>query len=369
MSGISHGSHRRTVVQAIETSGPGGAERVLFLLTLGLAKRGYRTEVILLKEGWLADTLRQAAVEPIIVALQRSVDRSFLDRLIGHLRRLEADVIHSHEFGLALYGALAARRLGIRHVATAHGNNFIGGCKRRLAGATVVRGSNNTQLVAVSDALAGKLARNLWFPRHRVATVPNGIALPTLAPTLRRPGEPLRLLAVGNLYPLKNHALLVEAVGKLKERGIDARLDILGRGDTRDSLERQITELRLAPYVTLHGFREDVGAFVSRSHVLVSASLSEGMPLSFLEAMAAGLPVVATQVGGVPELVEDGQHGLLYESGDVEGLVQALSVLAFDELQRQHLGSQAARFVRERYSEERMISAYEKLYQKGEGPC
>jgi glycosyltransferase involved in cell wall biosynthesis len=350
------------IVQAIETGGPGGAESLMAQLASSLRTRGHEVRALLLRDGWLRQRLERDATPVDVLHLRRSVDRSFLRDLTTYLDRVGADVLHAHEFTLSSYGRLATGRLGIPSVATAHGANFARGAKRRVFGSVMFRKHEGFRLVAVSRVLAGLLSRRFVLPGTSLAVVPNGVPIPDAAPVPDRDVQgPLRLVAVGNLYPVKNHELLIGAVADLRAQGVDARLDILGRGVERERLDSRIRELNLADSVVLRGLRDDVPAFLERSHVFVSSSLQEGMPLSFLEAMARGLPVVASRVGGVPEIVT-GEVGCLFESGDRQGLTRCLLDLARDERRRAAMGRAARRTVEADFSVERTVDAYERLY-------
>ncbi len=351
------------IVQAIETAGPGGAERVFICLCRGLGERGHDVRALLLRDGWLRSELERYGVDVTILGLNGSMDRRFLGGFGSFLRTSSADVLHAHEFTLAYYGALASRRTGVPLITTVHGKNFVSGFKRRAAGALLFRKKAGRRMVAVSSDLATHVAHRLGLGAGRIVVVPNGVEVPgePAAPP-RVPDEPLCLVAVGNLYPVKNHQLLVRAMADLDSAGIDARLDILGRGAEESRLRTLIGELGVEDKVCLRGFRQDVGEFLRRSHLLVSGSLSEGMPVSFLEAMAAGLPVVAPRVGGIPELIAHERQGLLYDCNDVESLGRALQRLAREEPVRRELGRQAFLRVGEEYSEAAMIQRYSGLY-------
>lgn len=312
----------------------------------------------MLKPGWLADRLREDGVELTTLPLRGALDNRFRGELAGFLRERKPDVLHAHEFALTFYGRLAAGD-GVGLVGTVHGKNFLDGFKRKLAWRTALQPARHRAFVAVSADLAEFLGR------AQMPVIPNGIPLPGAPTAMRRERDaPLRLLAVGNLYPVKNHGLLVDAVAELIARGTLVELDILGRGGEEEVLRRRIAERGMDGRVRLQGFRSDVDAFLARTDVLVSSSLSEGLPLSFLEAMARGLPVVASAVGGVPELVEHERRGLLFDSGDLAGLVVALLQLAGNDELRLELGAAARRFVAERYSAAQMAERYLELYER-----
>jgi glycosyltransferase involved in cell wall biosynthesis len=318
---------------------------------------------LLLRTGWLKDALEQAGIEVTVLPLERALDVGFLARLSRFLRDGGVDLFHSHEITFALYGRAATARLEVPHVATAHGRNFSRGWKRRGLGGLAFRAAGRFRLVAVSASLGDALSRDFALGRSAIQVVPNGIEMPPSGGArTREPGESLRVVAVGNLYPVKNHELLVRASSELLRRGIPVELDILGRGQEEPRLRALVEELGIGERVRLQGFRSDVAAFLARAHVFASSSLSEAMPLSFLEAMAHGLPIVASAVGGVPEIVRHGVSGLLFPSGSIEGAVEALLRIAGDEPLRRRLASRAATSVRGTYDADLMVSRYLDLY-------
>lgn len=352
------------VLQAIETSGPGGAEQVLIRLCVSLRERGHDVRAVLLKPGWLEDRLLAERIPVERLVLRRPLDFGLARGLAALAATSGADLVHAHEFTFAFYGRLAGLRRRLPLVATAHGANFVEGAKRRLLGAASLRPGARFRLVTVSDALAAALAGSLRLPRAKVDVVRNGIDIPSETPVAREPDGGFRLVAVGNLYPVKNHAVLVRAVAALRQAGVPAELDVLGRGAEEAALRAEIARLHLDDCVRLQGFRSDVGAFLARADVFLSGSLSEQMPLSFLEAMVRALPVVATRVGGVPEIVEDGTTGLLFPSDDAVAAAGLLETLWRDPERRRRLGENARTAVLARFSSSAMTDAYLRLYER-----
>jgi glycosyltransferase involved in cell wall biosynthesis len=356
------------ILQATETYGPGGAEQVIIRLCTSLRAAGHKVEVVMLKPGWLADRLAAEGISVHRLTLTRPLDPQFLRHLAAFLKEHRADVLHTHEFTFGLYGRLAARMTGTPVVATAHGANFANGWKRRLVGTTVLRPGARFRLAAVSEALAHRLARAFLVPVDHLDVVRNGIDVPPFRKrATRAPAPTFRLVAVGNLYPVKNHAELIRVVASLRARGVPAELDVLGRGGEEERLRREITHHGLDGIVRLQGFRPDVDHFLEASDVFVSTSLSEQMPLSFLEAMARGLPVVASRVGGVPEIVEDGKDGLLFPSGDEAAAAAHLENLWRDHDRREAVGQRARAKVKTRYGARTMTEAYLGLYTNAVG--
>jgi glycosyltransferase involved in cell wall biosynthesis len=172
------------------------------------------------------------------------------------------------------------------------------------------------------------------------------------------------MVAVGNLYPVKGHSVLLHALAQLASvtPGSSWQVAIVGRGDEEAALTTLAAGLGLDDRVQLLGYRADVPDILAAADAFVMPSLSEGMPLALLEAMFAAKPVVASEVGGVPEVVRSGREALLVPPGDPTSLRRAIQLVFSDTHLRKELGSNALRRAKERYTLAAMTDAYEGLY-------
>lgn len=356
------------IAHLIETDGPGGAERMLAQLASELATLGCPGVAFLPagQEGWLSRELAPAGIPVEYFRIDRPLSPRLASSLAAALRRHRIDLVHSHEFTMACYGAWAARRAGIPHIITMHGGRYYAArLRRRVALRTAVMLSG--AIVAVSDRLAGQLAHDLWIRRARIHTIPNGIRFtPLLHSTLRAElalaPEDRLLVAVGNLYPVKGHRVLLEAVALLTPRGPRLHVAIAGRGELAAELERQARELGLDGRIHLLGLREDVANLLAAADIFALPSLSEGLPLALLEAMFAGRPIVASAVGEVPVALAGGAAGLLVEPGDPAALAGALGRLLTNPFEAQLLGKSAQSRAAAEYGIGRMVARYFELY-------
>ena len=359
------------IAHLIDTDGPGGAERVVAHLATALQAAGAWNVAILPEdgEGWLA---RQLAGSGVAIEHFRSPERAlsptFARSLETVLRRHRIAVAHSHEFTMALYGAWAARRAGVPHVITMHGSRYYAGrLRRRLAMRAAIALSGRT--VAVSGRLADDMRRDLRVPRSRIAMIANGV--PDLHPgrsTLRDelqlgPHDQL-LVAIGNLYPVKGHQYLIDALALLAARHPNVHLAIGGRGGLADALSARACNHGLADRVHLLGLRSDVSNLLGAAHIFVLPSLSEGLPLALLEAMFAGCPIVASDVGEVAVALADGEAGVLVEPGSPAALAAALDALLSNPKRAQDLGERATRQARNEYDIAIMVRRYVAAYQE-----
>jgi glycosyltransferase involved in cell wall biosynthesis len=349
------------------------------LLNLGeeLRRRGH--EVLPVgpadKSGWLAAQFRERGFAPESYLLRRALDPACARQITGILRSNGIHVAHSHEFGMGVYGAVAARRTGSRHIITMHGGRYYAERGRRRA-ALRWAARRSAALVAVSEATARDLRSTLRLPDHEVKVVLNGIPFrdgnrPTLRKELGLAANDLLIVAVGNLYPVKGHAVLLRALGELQRSGAatDApwRLAIAGRGEEEERLRALAVEHGIADRVTLLGFRKDVPDILAAADVFVMPSLSEGLPLALVEAMAAGLPVVVSDVGGVPEVAVAGREAILVPPGDPARLAEGLATLLRDAGARSAMGQAARERAVRDFSVSTMCEAYERLYRGAAG--
>jgi glycosyltransferase involved in cell wall biosynthesis len=348
----------------IESDGPGGAEQVVVHLALALHNAGAHSVVFVPAdgEGWLARQLHGSGVAIEHFKVDQPVSRSCARTLVDGLRRHRIDVVHSHEFSMAVYGGWASWRAGIPHVITMHGSTYYAGrLRRRLALRAAIGTSGLT--VAVSHHLAETISRDLGVARSRVHMVPNGVRCESAStPTLRAelnlaPGD--RLLAcVGNLYPVKGHRYLVDAMALIRGAHPSAHLAIAGRGDLAEALLSQARELGVADRVHLLGLRSDISSILADADVFVMPSLSEGLPMALLEAMVAGRPIVATDVGEVGYALARGEAGILVPPADAIQLAAALELLLGHRSRAMELGRRAAARVRAEYDVSRMVQRY-----------
>ena len=316
-------------------------------------------------EGWVGREAAAAGLPIEHFELGSGVSLSCARALESTFRKHRITLVHSHEFELTVYSAWATRRTGVAHVATMHGSRYYANrLRRRLA--LRAAWTLGTRLVAVSHRLADHLSRDLWIPRARVATIPNGVRWnPTAAPSIREElqlGSADRLiLAVGNLYPVKGHCHLIDALARIEEHPT-AHVAIAGRGALEESLRTQAGALGVAHRLHLLGLRSDIAALLVAADVFALPSLSEGLPLALLEAMFAGRPIVASDVGDVRAALNDGEAGLLVEPGSAEQLARALDRLLSKPDEAKRLGDAAARRAVAEFDVTRMLARYAAVY-------
>jgi len=355
------------IAQLIESDGPGGAERVVIDLARGFQAAGGRSVVFLPAdgEGWLARQLQGSGVAIEYFHLDRPVSPACARSLAAAFRRHRVAIAHSHEFSMAVYGALASWLAGVHHVITMHGSRYYAGrLQRRAALRAAIGLSGGT--VAVSTQLAAQMSRDLLVAPSRIEMISNGVRHdPADGSPIRnqlRLGAGDRLLvSVGNLYPVKGHVHLIDALARLADRHPNVHVAICGRGDMESALLARARDHRLAN-VHLLGLRADVGAVLAAADLFVLPSLSEGLPLALLEAMFTGCPIVASDVGQVAVALGRGDAGVLVPPGDAAALAAALDNLLSDPARAQVLGERARQRAAAEYDVSHMVRSYRSIY-------
>jgi glycosyltransferase involved in cell wall biosynthesis len=311
--------------------------------------------------------LRERGFEPGKFTLRRPLDLQCLRELTAMLRHAQVDVVHGHEFTMALYGAAAARRLRRPAVITIHSAHYVSlAMRRRVALSWAARSSR--AMVAVSAETARTLEQRLWLRPGAVTTIHNGIVERAGTADGVREGLGVRsdevlMLAVGNLYAVKGHPVLLDALHQLATRAPGPwRLVVAGRGRNKAVLEERTRELGLTDRVQFLGHRDDVPDLLAAADVFVMPSLREGLPLAILEAMFAGKAIVASGVGGIPEAITPGEHGLLVPPGDPVQLADALLTVLSDVSLRRRLGDACRRRADAEFRVGHMADRYERVY-------
>jgi glycosyltransferase involved in cell wall biosynthesis len=356
----------------LESDGPGGAEMMVFRLSEELRSRGHTVVPVLPRNGvgWLGDRFRNAGSSTETFWLKSPIDPTGVGRLVQLFRRHDIDIVHSHEFTMAVYGSTAARILGIPHVMTMHGGLTITRALRRRIALRWAIG-RSAHAIAVSNATGRQFANDLGLRASAFSVVHNGVPLTSGdAERVRREfgcadGD-IVILAVGNLERNKNHRMLLEALVRLQHEGLTVpwRLIIAGGrgGDEHSLLLEYVRAQRLEDRVHVVTRRDDIADLNSLTDIFAMPSLREGLPMALLEAMVAGKAIIASATGGIPEAIVNGREGILVPPGDVDALAQGLRTLLTDRPRRRAFGTAARARAREEFTVQVMADRYSELY-------
>lgn len=363
------------ILHLISSGGMYGAEAVILNLC-SVLNGGYQHQSIL---GVFANTpqpnlsLHEAAMsagfESHLIPCRGQFDRSVPVAIRELAHRTGADIVHSHGYKPDVYAWLALRRTPIPLVSTCH-TWYDNDLFLRVYGALdrwVLR--NYAEIVAVSDEVQARLLRAGVAPQ-RVHLIRNGINLRPFADAAtqrrqrREAGDPLRVGLVGRLAPEKGVDLFLRAASEVLSKHPATQFIVVGEGLDRQSLEQLRAELHLEDKVSLPGTRGDMPDFYGSIDLLVSASRQEGLPMALLEGMASGLPVVATSVGQVPQVVNNDSVGRLVPPGQPSALARAITELLGDASLRLDIGVAAQNHIAAEFSADRMAADYLRVYEQ-----
>lgn len=294
-------------------------------------------------------------------------DPALVAQLYRLLKKERPHVLHTHRWATLCEGVIAARLAGVPFVV--HGEH--GTLETRRHNAFVQRAVWNRvdRLLSVSSRLAERMAREIRFPLEKITVIRNGVDIDRFRPrnqsaarlALGLPVDTLVIGCVGRLVTVKDYPTFLRALVLIRDRGIASEVVIAGTGPLRDELMSMAATLGLAN-VKFLGNRDDVDQVLAAFDVFVLSSSSEGLSNTIQEAMATGLPVVATRVGGADELVEQSQTGLLVAPGDSRALADAIALLAQDPARRRRMGEAGRRRAESLFGLDVMIREYESLY-------
>jgi glycosyltransferase involved in cell wall biosynthesis len=366
---------RIRVVQVLATGSNGGAQEHLYSLVTRMDHSRFETSVVALSPGSAVRKLQRAGI-PVLV-IDEPDDAIAVGALAAHLAAVRPDVIHNHMYRAELVGtraAIALGEIGLRRpyvVSTVHSSRVRSAEDREQLRRLT---PEMDRLIAVSRSIVAKLTHEGRADGPPIDLIYNGVDLQRYdhqepCCTLRdeygmEPGSQI-VGVVARLEPEKGHPTLLEAWPAVLRAVPDAYLLVIGEGSQREALEKLARELKIAHRVVFTGRRDDVPAVTAAIDVAVLPSYREAQGLSILEALALARPVVASNVGGIPEMIDDGSTGLLVPPHDVDGLARAITRLLVDHPYADMLARQGHDLVHDRFCIELMVEAVERIYEDG----
>jgi len=348
----------------------GGIERRLAALLPRLNQPPFRVSVVCLRErGPLADALEAAGVPVTLIALRSRLDPRGIRALAQWLREQRVDLVHAHMYRSNVPGAIAARWAGVRRVlCQVHNIDTWETRRQRWMDRFLLRW--RTAMIAVSEEVKRDVVANLRCPPEKVRVLYNGIDLSEYgtaepSPALRRelgvPEGARVVVMLARLVEQKRHTRLLQALEAIRRELPPTRLLLVGDGKLRAALEAEVRRRGLDDLVTFTGHRTDIPAILALADLSVLTSDREGFSNAIVESLAAGVPVVATDVGGNAEAIVDGESGLLVQPDDLPALAEGLRSLLRNEARRGEM-SRAARERARLFSLDRMLDETRKLY-------
>lgn len=370
---------RKRIIFLIDGLGMGGAERLLVIYLQHLDRIRFEPRVCVMQvkqNNPMAAEIEKLGVPIDFVPVKRLADPAALPRLLGYLRRMRPAVLHTQlEFADTL-GSVAAKLLGIPTVSTLHtadapekGEKSY----RRLKLRWWILRHITTRVIAVSEGTRQHHLRVGKLPPEKVVTLHNGIDLSRFAPippadiaalreSLGIPAGAPVLLTVAVLRQPKGIQFLLEGLPEILKIVPETRYLIVGDGEYREKLENIAAEKGVPDHVIFAGTRADIPQMMAVGDIFVLPTLTEALPTVLAEAMAAEKPIIASNVGGVPEMVDDGQNGLLISPADPSALTEACLKLLENPERAQAMGKTGRQIVAERFDIRRQVRRLEALY-------
>lgn len=368
-----------TILQLLHGMSVGGAEVLAARLARRLGDRYRFVFGCLDHVGEIGEQLQQDGYPVVVLNRASGFDRKCARRLRAEIRRWNVDLIHAHQytpFFYALTAGLFRRRPPV--LFTEHGRFHPDYPRRKRIIFNRAFLRKTDRVIAVGEAVRQALIHNEGIPAKRTNVIYNGIDLSRfqagtndVRQTKRRElglaEQDFVAVLVGRLDYLKDHSTAIRTAAHASVVMPIFRMLFVGEGPERAKIEAEIAERRLENVVTLLGTRHDVPEILNAADVCFLSSISEGIPLTLIEGMAAGLPVVSTDVGGVAEIVVDGETGRLASAGDDQALAGCLLSLAERSVERSRLGRNGAERAAELFSEEQMHRQYQDLFDEMTG--
>lgn len=343
----------------------GGARQVAFLVD-GLARRGHDNLVVCPDDSLTARRIGELPVRLQTLPMRGDLDLALTPQLLRILRRERPDILHLHSRrGPEILGAIAGRLAGVPIVYSRRNDHpesrFITAIKYRLY----------DRVVAISSCI-GQVLADSGVPHRKIRVVRSAFTADAVTPLSREalraefglPADAVVIAVVAQLIRRKGHAVLLDTLpGLLK---IEPRLRVLffGKGGLHDELATSITARGLNGIVQLAGYREDLPALLPGLDLLVHPAFAEGLGVSLLQASSAGVPIVASRAGGIPEAVHDGVSGLLVPPQDALALEAAIGELLRDPQRRRALGDAGRALIAREFSVDAMVDGNLAVYQE-----
>ena len=348
----------------------GGIERRLVTLLPKLNRPPFRVKVVCIRErGPLAEELEDAGVPVSVVHLPSRLNPRGLRALSRWMRDQEIDLVHSHMYRSNVPATIAARLGGISHViCQVHNIGTWETWRQRIVDRWLLRW--RTTMLAVSDEVKRDIMRNLRCPEDRITVLYNGIDIrkfgaaipePRLRRDLNIPEDHRVVVMPARLVEQKQHTRFLRVLEQIRDDLPPTRVLLVGEGKLQDALEREVKQRGLQDMVLFTGHRTDIPQILSLSDLSVLTSDKEGFSNAIIESLAAGVPVVATDVGGNREAIVDGECGFVVAPEDLRGLAQSIKRLLVDDTLRNRMAESARRRAHF-FSLEHMIEETRRLY-------
>ncbi|MBN2570313.1 MAG: glycosyltransferase [Deltaproteobacteria bacterium] len=359
------------VVHIVENLDVGGLEKIIASIVKNLDREKYETEVwCLSKGGVIAQEIENAGSKMKIVGMSSYYNPVNILRLSVMLRKTQTDIMHTHGYFAGTFGRLSAIVVRIPVVITHVHSTYFGYTKRNMLIERILSHFTD-KIICISHAVKKFVVDNEGISRKRVHVIYNGIESPgeredrLSRVALGIDDKDIVIVTVASLVPNKGHKVLLDAFHVLSLKHENVRLLLIGDGILRNELERYAERLNLYDRVIFTGVSSDVYLLLRLSDIFVLPTVErEGLGIAIIEAMACGLPVVGSRLGGIPEVIQDQKNGFLFTPGNSQELAQVLGLLVSDGNLRNAAGNAGRKIFAETFTAEEMTRRIEMLYDR-----
>jgi len=343
----------------------GGAERLIIDLVSNFNQDLFEIKVICLKRfGTWGLELKNKGVPLILLGQKRGISFFSLIKLISILKKEKPDIAHTHLFGADVYGSLAARLAGVKYlVSTEHNLNYNEGFIKNIVKIFVGKLFNN--IIAVSDAVKNHIIKVNYIKIKKILVIYNGVDVNKFYQfhdglNSIKNNQKIIIGSIGRLTKQKGFEYLIEAVAKLSGRNIECL--IAGDGELKTQLQEKVKKFNLENKIKFLGWQKDIKSFLAKIDIFILPSLWEGFGIAILEAGSAGLPVIASNVDGIKEIIEDNKDGLLIKPADSAELAKKIEYLFGHREFGAELAASLRTKIKNNFTIEKIAAEYEKLY-------
>jgi len=365
--------HRKKILHLVEDLKVGGLERVLESIVLSLDKSKYDVHVWCLVEGGeIAEELKEKGMPVRIIGKRSYYNLSNILLLAYLVRRENFHIIHTHGYFASTFGRLAAILAGVPVMITHVHSTYYEYGKRNLMIERFLSFFTDN-VICVSKAVQRFVVEKEGIRESRTSVIYNGISFPwnglssedrkAKRASVSVSSQDVVIIEVASLTANKGHHFLLNAFQQIYKKNPTIKLIIVGDGPLQSTIQEEAKKLGMESAVIFTGQRKDVYELLAMSDIFILPSMiREGLSIAMIEAMAMGLPVIGSNVGGIPELIEDRVSGFLVSPGDTDQLARIIDLLATEQDLRKRLGQQGKRIYEEKFTLPRMVQQIEALY-------
>ena len=358
----------RNILHIIESLEFGGAEKVVLQLANGLCEDFNISICLTKREGELRrDVSERIRVYPLLSGEGNnfSVIKSIRDIIDNE----KIDVVHIHNWGVFVESVIASRLSGVKNILhTVHGpyitynKGFVPLLKKTIRHKIEkILSYYVTKFISVSDAIQDYMVKQIGINRNKIVTIHNGIKGLTRIAEKTDKSAFINLVSVGRVAKVKNHKLLLKALSELDSQ-LPVHLTVVGDGPELESVKEYCKSLNLVDKVSFTGFKTNINEILSEMDICVVSSDYEGISIAILEAMSLGMPVIASAVGGNPEIVNDNETGILFSKGNADELATAIQKLSKNKKLAENMGENGLKRFLNHFHEKYVLEQYSDLY-------